>query len=194
LEAIGYASSPSGEYFYYLMALQDCIFFQSGVAKTRAAAACQFAIGRWHPAAVVNVGTCGGVAEEIEKIEIIMANRSIPHDCIVRFGESREFPHEPMVTVIDTSWLNLSRVSREFFRGTIATADQDLDDATRRRLPEENRLGGANISGGDPRPLDPRRANNGSGASASPKPSVDGDATVEETALRPRKTEGSELL
>jgi len=143
------SQQPFGEWFSYPMRRQERIFFQSGASKTRAAAACQFALSRWHPQAVINLGTCGGVSEEIRKGDIILADRTIRHDCIIRFGESSNFPYEPMISVLDTSWVDMGQVSREFFRGTIATGDQDLDGVTRKRLQEESRLEGWNILGAD---------------------------------------------
>jgi adenosylhomocysteine nucleosidase len=68
---------------------------------------------------------------------------------MVRFGDTQGFPYEEMVSEIGTSWVDMGQVSRRFLRGTIATGDQDLDEATRMRLQEESRLGGWNILGAD---------------------------------------------
>ena len=138
---------PFGEWFSYPTCRQEWIFFQSGAGKTRAAAACQFAHDRWHPNGIINLGTCGGVAEEILKGDIILADRTVQYDCIIRFGKSRGFPYEEMVSKIDTCWVDTGQVSRRFVRGTIATGDQDLDGQTRKRLQEKSRLGRWNILG-----------------------------------------------
>jgi adenosylhomocysteine nucleosidase len=136
-----------GEYFARSFGQQEWICYHSGATKTRAAAACQFAIDTWHPNAIVNLGTCGGVIEEIRKLDIIMADKTTQYDCIIRFGEPREIfaPanlfYKPMITVIDTSWVDISGVSRKIRKGTIASADQDLNVKWRERLRKENVLG-----------------------------------------------------
>jgi nucleoside phosphorylase len=116
-----------GEYFARSFGQHECICYHSGATKTRAAAACQFAVDIWHPNAIVNLGTCGGVVEEIQKLDIIMADKTVQYDCIIRFGEPRELFYGPMMTVIDTSWVDISGVSKKIHKGTIASADQDLN-------------------------------------------------------------------
>lgn len=119
----------------------ECTFFQSGATKTKAAAACQLAITMGHPDAVVNLGTCGGVAEHLNCLDIILAERTVQYDCIIRFGEERYLFYEPMITQIDTSWFDLGNVTTPMHRGTIATADQDLNHESRKILQVENVLG-----------------------------------------------------
>ena len=56
---------PYGEYFNHRFGKHRSIIYHSGATKTRAAAACQFAIDTWHPDAIINLGTCGGVSKEV---------------------------------------------------------------------------------------------------------------------------------
>jgi adenosylhomocysteine nucleosidase len=132
---------PFGEYFEHSIGRNKSIFVQSGDTKTRSAAACQFAIDRWHPDGIVNLGTCGGVANKIKKLDIIMARKTVQYDCIIRFGEAQGLFYKPMITVVDTSWIDISGVSRKLHKGTIASADQDLNVKWRERLRKENVLG-----------------------------------------------------
>jgi len=132
---------PFGEWFEHVVGKHRCIFYQSGDTKTRSAAACQFAIDQWQPRGIINFGTCGGVAENIQKLDILMADRTVQYDCIIRFGEIPELFYKPMITVIDTSWVDISEVSRRIYKGTIASADQDLNAAWRKRLANANVLG-----------------------------------------------------
>jgi nucleoside phosphorylase len=129
------------KYFEHRLGRNESIFFHSGDTKTRSAAASQFAIDTWYPDGIVNLGTCGGVAKKIKKLDIIMARKTVQYDCIIRFGEAKRLFYRPMVTKIDTSWVDLSGVSTKIYPGTIATADQDLDSEWREKLQKENVLG-----------------------------------------------------
>ena len=132
---------PFRECFEHRIGKQKCVFYQTGDTKTRSAAGCQLAIDRWHPDGIVNLGTCGGVAEKVQKLDIIMADKTVQYDCIICFGESREPFYKPMITVIDTSWADISKVPRRIHKGTIASADQDLNVEWMERLRRENVLG-----------------------------------------------------
>lgn len=132
---------PFGEYFEYPIALRESIFYQSGATKTLSAAACQFAIDTWHPDAVVNLGTCGGVSDNIRKLDIIMATKTVQYDVIQRFGEPSHPFYKPMITSVDTSWVDIGLVPEKIQKGTIATADQDLNYKNRKRLQEKDILG-----------------------------------------------------
>jgi len=98
--------SPFGEYFDRLLGPNECIWYHSGATKTRAAAACQYAIDVWHPDAIINLGTCGGVDQNVKELEIILANRTIQYDVIQRFGipeqtfeKDKETLHTPIASV-----------------------------------------------------------------------------------------------
>jgi adenosylhomocysteine nucleosidase len=118
---------PFGKYFAHSFGQHECICYHSGATKTRAAAACQFAIDAWHPNAIVNIGTCGGVAENIWKFNIILAKKTFQYDVIQRFGKPSGRFKKGLETSIDISWINLIRVPTKIHIGTIASADQDLD-------------------------------------------------------------------
>ena len=76
-----YHSSPYGEWFQIdasalpnapeNLQIQSLIFFHQGWGKIAAAAATQYAIDRWQPEILINLGTCGGFAGEIEKYAIV---------------------------------------------------------------------------------------------------------------------------
>ena len=125
---------PFGDYFEHQIGRQEGIFYQSGATKTRAAAACQFAIDTFHPDAVINLGTCGGVAENVRKFNIILAKKTFQYDVIQRFGKPSGSFKKDLETTLDTSWINLTRVPTKIHIGTIASADQDLDDERREVL------------------------------------------------------------
>jgi len=125
---------PYGEHFNYRVGKCQSIFYHSGATKTRAAAACQFAIDAWHPDAVVNLGTCGGVAKDFRLLNIILANKTFQYDVIQRFGTPSIRFKKGLKTDVKISWTDLSGVSDRLHIGTIASADQDLCPKARKIL------------------------------------------------------------
>jgi nucleoside phosphorylase len=132
---------PFGQCFEQSLNGHEGIFYQSGDTKTRSAAACQFAIDRWQPDRIINLGTCGGVGKEIGKLDLIMAEKTVQYDCIIRFGEPQGLFYKPMITTIDTSWVDVSEVAVKIHKGILATADQDLNAEWKERLQKEDVLG-----------------------------------------------------
>lgn len=131
---------PFGDYFEKRIRINKCILYESGATKTRAAAACQFAIDTWHPDAIVNLGTCGGVAEKVNKLDIILAGKTFQYDVMQRFGNPSVRFIRGLKTNLDISWVDLTRVEGRIHIGTIASADQDLDDEHRGQLQEKKVL------------------------------------------------------
>lgn len=104
-----YEKSPLGEYFRKDIKAQDGIFrpvlvFHGGWGKVSAAASTQYIIDRWKPAALINLGTCGGFMGAIERGTIVLVERTIIYDIIERMGDADDSINE-MSTTIDLSWL-----------------------------------------------------------------------------------------
>ncbi len=133
-------SQPFGEFFYYPIGQHRSIIYQSGATKTRSAAACQFAIDTWRPDAVVNLGTCGGVADKVKILNIILADKTFQYDVIQRFGNPSVHFRKGLETTLDISWVDLTKVSRPIHIGTVASADQDLVDEHREKLQKKKVL------------------------------------------------------
>ena len=131
---------PFGDYFEKQIGIHECILYESGATKTRSAAACQFAIDTFHPDAVVNLGTCGGVSKNVRKLNVILAKKTFQYDVIQRFGKPSERFKKDLETNLDMSWVDLSRVLRKIHIGTIASADQDLVGEHRELLQGEKVL------------------------------------------------------
>lgn len=101
--------SPYGEWFRYQLAFTpDCllpvIFFHGGWGKVAAAGSTQYVIDRWHPDLIVNLGTCGGIKGEIEREEIVLAEKTIIYDIYEQMGDADEHL-EFYTTYLDLSWL-----------------------------------------------------------------------------------------
>lgn len=131
---------PFGDYFEKQIGIHECVLYESGATKTRAAAACQFAIDTWHPDAVVNLGTCGGVSKKVRKLNLIMAKKTFQYNVTQRFGNPSGHFKKDLETTLDISWINLTMVPTKIYIGTIASADQDLDDENRMLLQEKKVL------------------------------------------------------
>lgn len=125
---------PFGEYFQHTVGKQETLIYESGATKTRSAAACQFAIDKWHPDAVFNLGTCGGVAKSLGKGALIVADKTIQYDVMQKFGKPSSRFKRGLQTDLDLSWIDLSGSSKRLSVGTIASADQDLDHDQRQLL------------------------------------------------------------
>lgn len=105
---------------------QTCsvIFFHGGWGKIDAAASTQYAIDRWQPRLLINVGTCGGFAGDITAGTIVLANFTLVYDIREQMGD----PDEALAhyaTDLDLSWLPTPyplKVRREL----LLSADRDI--------------------------------------------------------------------
>lgn len=122
---------PYGEFFRAAIAASECVFYNSRRTKTRAAGACQYAIDRWDIDSVLVIGTCGGVAEHLSLMDIVLATETIQYD------SEDQRPDMGYIVPADPAWLNLELVASPLHAGAIASADRDLtyrDLARLRRL------------------------------------------------------------
>jgi len=135
-----YETSPEGEFFRKNWTLPDgsvrsVLFFHGGWGKVSAAASAQYVIDRWKPAAIINLGTCGGFLGAIERGTIVLVERTIIYDIIERMGDADESIND-MSTTIDLSWLK-GPLPPGIVRGKLVSGDQDLDPAALPRLREK---------------------------------------------------------
>ncbi len=118
--------SPYGEWFE-VGAPQfstPLIFFHQGWGKIAAAGATQYAIDFWQPDLLINLGTCGGFAGEIEKYAIILAEKTIVYDIIEQMGDYDEHIAH-YATEIDLSWL-AEPYPQDVIRTLLVSGDRDL--------------------------------------------------------------------
>ena len=72
--------SPYGEFFTHRVAGEPVLFVHGGWGKVAAAASTEYAISRWHPENLINLGTCGGVAGRVQRYERLLVTRTVIHD------------------------------------------------------------------------------------------------------------------
>jgi adenosylhomocysteine nucleosidase len=117
-------TSPFSTWFAATIAGQPAIFLHGGWGKIAAAASTQYVIDRWQPRLLVNLGTCGGFAGEIERGEIFLAERTLVYDIIEKMSD----PHLAIArysTDLDLSWLGAD-LPLPVRRGLLVSADRDL--------------------------------------------------------------------
>jgi len=117
-------TTPFGECFALLESERTIIYFQGGWGKIAAAASAQYAILRWKPDLVINLGTCGGFQGKVEKGAVILAERTLVYDLIEQMGDPQEaFTY--YTTELDLSWLH-EPYPQAVQRGLLLSADRDI--------------------------------------------------------------------
>lgn len=120
--------TPYGEWFSLRAGAPtsglDVNFLHGGWGKIAAAASAEYAIQRWNPALLVNIGTCGGFAGYVQKGETILAERTVVYDIIEQMGDF-DAHIQYYATEIDLAWSG-AELPSPARRGVLVSADRDL--------------------------------------------------------------------
>lgn len=120
--------SPYGEWFFYELAGSPVVFLHGGWGKIAAAASTQYAIARWSPRVVVNLGTCGGFGGlargGVERGEILLVERTLVYDIIEQMGDPQAAIQHYAVD-LDLSWLG-EPYPQPVRRSLLVSADRDI--------------------------------------------------------------------
>lgn len=100
------------------------IFLHGGWGKVAAAGSAQYAIDRWHPRYVINLGTCGGFAGSIAKHAVVLVDRTVIYDIKEAMGDSSEAIRDYAVD-LDLSWFTGATPS-PVTRTLLVSGDRDL--------------------------------------------------------------------
>ena len=119
-----YQESPYGQYFVEAINGELVVIMHGGWGKIPSAASAQYAIDRWSPELIVNLGTCGGFRGEIERDQVALADKTVPYDIINQIGDPDSAINR-LTTEIDLSWLK-EPYPIPVVRGTIVSGDRDL--------------------------------------------------------------------
>jgi len=117
--------SPCGEWLPISEERMPVVVLNGGWGKIAAAASAQYAIDRWRPRAIVNLGTCGGLGDRVASGEVILARRTLVYDMSVEIGD----PEEELAwytTSIDLPGRFAERLPLEVREGTIVSGDRDV--------------------------------------------------------------------
>ncbi len=121
------STTPYGEQFELHLEKNHFIFCQGGVGKVSAAASTDYAVQRWQPRAVVNPGTCGGIAGEIEIGEIVLARQTVIYDIYEQMGDASAAVAR-YATTLNLNWLP-QPYPLTVRPATLVSADRDLQAA-----------------------------------------------------------------
>jgi adenosylhomocysteine nucleosidase len=124
----GMERTPYGEFFSHRCGASRGVVMHGGWGKIDAAASTQYAISRWRPPVVVNLGTCGGIQGQIERFETVLAERTVVYDITERMGDSAE-AIRGYATAIDLDWLGSGPLPSPVRRSLLVSADRDLAPA-----------------------------------------------------------------
>ena len=130
--------SPYGECFPAQIGDQRVWFLHGGWGKVAAAGSTQFAIDRWHPQRIINIGTCGGFKSLIARGEVILAERTLIYDIYEQMTEPDQAVARYAVD-FDSSWLP-ELPPQPVQLGTLVSADRDIDP---KDIPSLNKKYGA---------------------------------------------------
>ena len=123
-----YSLSPFGEWFRHEATVNGksipVVFFQGGWGKISAAASTQHIIDQWHPALIINLGTCGGLKGHIEKGMFVVATDTVVYDIVEQMLDPTE-AIDFYSTQLDLTWMQQPVADPEF-RGLLLSADRDL--------------------------------------------------------------------
>lgn len=131
--------SPYGEYFLYQFPFwkENALVYFSGYSKEKAAGAVQYMICRFDLSQVIVAGSCGGVAEDLSLLEVVIGSETLIYDCIDRLVFETELFPTDFRTKLDLSWIEGKVLPERTRIGKIATADQDIDFSVRELLRPE---------------------------------------------------------
>jgi adenosylhomocysteine nucleosidase len=119
-----YQETPYGQYFVQEINGEPVVIMHGGWGKIPSAASAQYAIDRWSPELIINMGTCGGFQGEIERNQVVLADRAVVYDIINQIGDS-DSTIQHFTTSIDVSWIK-EPYPIPVFKGTIVSGDRDL--------------------------------------------------------------------
>lgn len=120
--------TPFGEAIATTIALKrgprSIVYFHGGWGKISSAASTQYAIDRWKPSLLINLGTCGGFEGKVKTGDVILATKALTYDIIEQMGDPA-----PVIayytTPIDLGWL-AKPYPTPVVESVIVSGDRDL--------------------------------------------------------------------
>ena len=94
------------------------------MGRVSAAATTQYAIDRWKPDLLVNLGTCGGFEGRIRQGDIILVERTVIYDILEQMTDA-EAAIRHYSTDLDLGWLGNS-TPMPVTRGPLVSGDRDI--------------------------------------------------------------------
>ena len=101
------------------------VVFYGGWGKIAAAASAQHVIDRFAPQLLVNLGTCGGLAGQVGRGEVLLADETLVYDIVEQMTDPDE-AIAAFTTAIDLSWLDAPPYPSPVRRVRLVSADGDI--------------------------------------------------------------------
>ncbi|MCZ0702329.1 adenosylhomocysteine nucleosidase [Natronobacillus azotifigens] len=121
------------------MAKQHVVLLKSGIGKVNAAMATSILHERYQPSAIINTGSAGGFAPDLDVGDIVIGNEVVHHDVDVTafqydYGQVPGLPKSfaadrELITLVENSIANFNQVKSK--QGVIATGDAFMQDPNR---------------------------------------------------------------
>ena len=124
--------SPYGEYFVERVGDERALFFHGGLGKVAAAASTQYVIDHFHPACLINIGTCGGVEGRIGRFDVVVPDKLVIYDIYEAMLDDPAEGVPYYITQLDLP----AHFPTPAIRTTLYSADRDLTPATLREIEE----------------------------------------------------------
>jgi adenosylhomocysteine nucleosidase len=117
-------NSPYGEFADLKLSDFKFQLFHGGWGKISAAAITQYVIDHFQPELIINLGTCGGFEDHIERGTIILVEQTIVYDIIEQMSDADE-AIQHYSTKLDLSFLPRI-LPTPVLRGLLVSADRDI--------------------------------------------------------------------
>lgn len=124
-----------GKHLFYLGDYENkkIIFTDSGVGKVNAAITTQILINEFKPDFIINTGIAGGLNEELNHLDLVIANELTYHDFDTRIMKKflpyvKSFKAEEKYLEIAKKVLE----NKKYFEGLIITGDQFITDSSKK--------------------------------------------------------------
>ncbi len=117
--------TPYGDCFHLKLSSSDeLVFLHGGWGKIKAAGSTQYAITLWNPKLIINLGTCGGFAGQVELNEVILVDKTIVYDLIEQMLDP-DVAIRAYTTELDLSFLR-EPYPQPVRRTLLVSGDRDL--------------------------------------------------------------------
>ena len=109
---------PHGEFYKTILFGEEVVLYRCGVRKVNCSAATQYMIDHFNLSKIIVAGTCAGIDDKYNDLDIIFPNKLIQYDCTVK--ETEPLIKDSFTVALDLSELNNVKT------GTLGTADKPV--------------------------------------------------------------------
>ena len=116
--------SPYGDFAIHQLGGEPVVMLHGGYGKVSAAGSAQYAIDRWHPRVLINLGTAGGFASDVKVGDVVLVTKTTIYDIYEAMGDAAETIADYATTIDTSHWP--ARLASRVHAGPIVSGDRDL--------------------------------------------------------------------